>query len=136
MLIWMAGLVSDLDSYVLLPIALANDGVGLNGAKILTRESIDEMRRSRVSGASRADFDKMEKRGYSYGLGVRTLAEAETSRSPVGEFGWDGAAAAWTMVDPENRLSAFYVQHVHNCQRAYLEIHPTIRDLIYECLEA
>lgn len=131
-----AGLMGDLDSYILLPDALANDGVGAAGARILTRASIDEMRRDRLGPASKKDFDEMGKVGYSYGLGVRTLVDAETSRSPIGEFGWDGAAGAWTMADPDRHIAAFYVQHVLACGRAFGEFHPTVRDLIYECLDA
>lgn len=131
-----AGLMGDVDSYILLSDALANDGVGRTGARILTRASIDEMRRDRLKGASRTDFDTLcRKVGYSYALGVRTLVDASSSRSPLGEFGWDGAAGAWTMIDPDRHLSAFYAQHVLNCGRAYDEFHPAIRDLIYEGLD-
>lgn len=131
------GLMGDVDSYILLPEALANDGVGRSGARILTRASIDEMRKNRLTGASRRDYDVLcEKRGYGYGLGVRTLTDASSSRSPLGEFGWDSAAGAWSMIDVDHRLAAFYAQHVLNCKRAYDEFHPAIRDLIYEGLEA
>ena len=131
-----AGLLGDLESYILLSDALANDGVGRNGARILTRQSIDEMRRDWLNADSKKDFDEMGKVGYSYGLGVRTLVDNSLSRSPIGEFGWDGAAGAWTMIDVDNRLAAFYVQFVHNCGRVYSEFHPAIRDLIYEGLDA
>ena len=130
-----AGLLGDLDSYILLTDALANDGMGANGARILTRASIDEMRRDRMVGASREDFDTLNKVGYSYGLGVRTLVDDRLSRSPIGEFGWDGAAGAWTMVDVERHIAAFYVQHVHACGRAFDEFHPAIRNLIYEGID-
>lgn len=81
------------------------------------------------------DFKKVRhKRGYGYGLGVRTLLDASTSRSPVGEFGWDGAAGAWVMMDPDHRIAAVYLQHVVNMNRAYYEFHPAIRDLLYEDL--
>jgi len=130
-----AGLFGDLDSYILLTDALANGGVGANGARILSRASIDEMRRDRQTGDCRADFDTLGKVGYSYGLGVRTLVDNSRSRSPIGEFGWDGAAGAWTMVDVDRHIAAFYIQHVHNCGRAFEEFHPAIRDLIYEGLD-
>lgn len=130
-----AGLMGDLDSYVRLPDALANDGVGLTGARILSRASINEMRRDQLTGASRADFDGMGKVGYSYGLGVRTLVDDSLSRSPIGEFGWDGAAGAWTMIDVDRHIAAFYVQHVHACGRAFSEFHPAMRNLIYEGLD-
>ena len=41
------------------------------------------------------------------------------SLSPVGEFGWDGAAGAFSLVDPEHRLSLVFFQHVHNWDRIY-----------------
>ena len=129
------GLMGDADSYILLADALANGGVGKNGARILTQASIDDMRRNRQQGPAWTDWLKVKhKRGYGYGLGVRTLMDESTSRSPLGEFGWDGAAGAWAMMDPENRLAAFYVQHVLNMNRAYYEFHPAIRDLLYEGL--
>ncbi len=129
------GLMGDADSYILLADALANGGVGKNGARILTQASIDEMRRNRQTGPAWTDWMKVKhKRGYGYGLGVRTLMDTATSRSPYGEFGWDGAAGAWAMMDPDNRLAAFYVQHVLNMNRAYYEFHPAIRDLLYEGL--
>ena len=129
------GLMGDADSYILLADALANGGVGKNNARILTQASIDDMRRNRQQGPAWTDWLKVKhKRGYGYGLGVRTLMDESTSRSPLGEFGWDGAAGAWAMMDPENRLAAFYVQHVLNMNRAYYEFHPAIRDLLYEGL--
>ena len=130
------GLMGDADSYILLADALANFGVGANGARVLTQASIDDMRRNRQSGPAWTDWLKVKhKRGYGYGLGVRTLLDPASSRSPLGEFGWDGAAGAWVLMDPDNRLAAFYVQHVLNMNRAYYEFHPAIRDLMYEGLE-
>ena len=130
------GLMGDADSYMLLADALANGGVGENGARILTGASIDDMRTNRQHGPSMTDFLRVRhKRGYGYGLGVRTLMDAGSSRSPVGEFGWDGAAGAWVMMDPYRHIAAFYVQHVLNMNRAYYEFHPAMRDLIYECLD-
>ena len=127
------GLMGDVDGYILLADALANGGVGANGARILESASIDAMRTNRQQGPSMADFLRVRhKRGYGYGLGVRTLIDPATSLSPVGEFGWDGAAGAWVMMDPDHHLSAFYAQHVLNCNRAFYEFHPAIRDLIFQ----
>ena len=53
----------------------------------------------------------------------------------MGEFGWDGAACAYTLSDPANRVSAYFAMHVRSCLYGYLTIHPTIRDLIYEGLK-
>lgn len=129
-----AGLLGDVASYSRFADALANGGVGENGARILLQESIDQMRTDRLAGASRRDFDSLYRAGYSYALGVRTMVDNRYSRSPIGEFGWDGAAGAYVLIDPKNHISAFYAQHVRGCPRCYAEFHPAIRDMIYSSL--
>ena len=49
-----------------------------------------------------------EMQGYGYGYGVRTYMDqaAGLCTGSVGEFGWLGAAGAWMMADPEEKLSA------------------------------
>ena len=74
--------------------------------------------------------------GYSYALGVRTLVHKQIAKSAIGEFGWDGAAGAFSLADPENHVSLFYAQEVLGMIKSYFEIHPTLRDLVYEALEA
>jgi len=53
----------------------------------------------------------------------------------VGEFGWDGAAGAFSMIDPTNRIALYFGTHVFGCDYAYHSIHPTLRNLVYEALE-
>ena len=74
------------------------------------------------------------RKGYGYGLGVRTHMEPEISgsKSPLGEFGWDGAAGAFSMVDPVNNISITYFQHFHGWD---LKSHEEIRNALYECLD-
>lgn len=129
-----AGLACTVDDYSLVLDALANDGVAFNGHRLLTRQSIDLMRTPQLCEAAQADFSRSGKVGYGYGLGVRTLIDSSKSRSPVGEFGWDGAAGAYAVIDPENHLSIFYAQEVLGMMRSYHEIHPTLRDLVYDAL--
>ena len=81
------------------------------------------------------DFSRAGKVGYGYGLGVRTLVDGACSKSPVGEFGWDGAAGAYAVADPKNGVSIFYAHQILGMITAYSEIHPTIRDLAYEAME-
>ena len=73
--------------------------------------------------------------GYSYGLGVRVLVDDTEAKSPVGEFGWDGAAGAYALIDPKNGISLFYAQAILGLPGVYSDIHPRIRDLVYESLE-
>jgi CubicO group peptidase (beta-lactamase class C family) len=129
------GIVTRVSDYVLLADALANDGVGANGAKILSRESIDNMRKNRMTGARAADFWKTAKYGYGYGLGVMTLVtQAAAPAVPLGTFGWDGAAGAWLLADVENHVAVFYVQHVFGFGDVFTVIHPKVRDLVYQSL--
>ena len=133
-----AGLCSTLEDYILLPEALANGGRGRDGYPLLKPETIEAMRTDHIFGSRRVGFDlRWERlRSYGYGLGVRTRINREDGgKSPLGEFGWDGAAGAYCIIDPLNRVSAFYVQHVLNMGPVFEEIHPKLRDLIYQGLE-
>ena len=130
-----AGLACTVDDYSLLLDALANGGVAFNGYQLLSQESIDEMRKPQLCEQAQADFARSGKVGYGYGLGVRTLIDQSKSKSPLGEFGWDGAAGAYALVDSENHLSIFYAQEVLGMMKAYNEIHPTLRDLVYEAIK-
>ena len=112
--------------------ALANGGVGATGKQILKPESILTMGKNWMTEAQMADFGRTGKVGYGYGLGVRVLVDQTKSKSPVGEFGWDGAAGAYALVDPINHVSMFYAHEITGMIEAYSEIHPTIRDLAYE----
>ena len=129
-----AGLTCPVESYSKVIDALACGGVGANGKRILSMESIRTMSKNRLNEAQMEDFRKLGKAGYGYGLGVRTLIDAERSRGPVGEFGWDGAAGAYSVIDPFNQISIFYVHEILEMPTAYSEIHPTIRDLVYDAV--
>jgi CubicO group peptidase (beta-lactamase class C family) len=128
------GIVTRVSDYVLLADALANDGVGANGTKILARESIDNMRKNRMDETRAKDFWKMAKYGYGYGLGVMTLVSQAAAPVPLGTFGWDGAAGAWLSVDVENHVAIFYAQHVFGFGDTYTVIHPKVRDLAWQAL--
>ncbi len=130
-----AGLCTSVDEYSKFAAAMANGGVGATGRRILKSESIDLMRRNWLNEKQLADFSLSGKVGYGYGLGVRTLIDASKSKSPVGEFGWDGAAGCYVAIDPDNRVGIFYAQEILGMLIAYNEIHPTIRDLAYEAME-
>lgn len=129
-----AGLMGTVEAYAKVVDALANGGVGANGARILKEESVELFTHSVTTGKSQEDFKKSGKGAYGYGLGVRVKNSLESGRTPIGEFGWDGAAGAYVLVDPIHRISMFYTQHVVGFGEAYTTIHPTIRDLAYEAM--
>lgn len=131
-----SGGISRVSDYVLLADALANDGVGANGARILTRESIDNMRTNRLTtDVLFADHAKMQNYGYGYGLGVRTLVNPAAAKSPVGEFGWDGLGGAFFLSDVENNIAIFFLMSVPAMVHVKPAVHNKLRDFTYEALE-
>ncbi len=131
-----AGLAGTVDAYSTFIDALCNGGVGANGARILSEESIKLFTIPYTKGQMSEDFAFAGKIGYEYGLGVRVLVDDKISKSPLGEFGWDGAAGAYALVDPFNHISIFYAQHIMSFPKVYHEIHPKIRDFAYECMNS
>ncbi len=131
-----AGLASNVRDCALFADALACGGKGADGARILSPEMIQLWSANQLGPRSRASFDAWNRLGYSYALGVRTRVTLEKGiRGGIGEFGWDGAAGAWMMIDPHKHVSAFYAMHVRNFGDSYYVIHPNIRALIYEALD-
>ena len=129
-----AGLISDVHDMITFLDAIACGGVSADGKHILSPEMIQLWSANQLGPRSRASFDAWNRKGYSYGLGVRTRITAEPvgGRGQLGEFGWDGAACSYAVIDPVNHLSAFFAMHVRSFGYAYDVIHPTIRDLLYK----
>ncbi len=131
-----AGLAGTVDAYSTFIDALCNGGVGVSGARILSEASVKMFTIPYTTGQMSEDFAFAGKVGYEYGLGVRVLVDDKASKSPVGEFGWDGAAGAFALIDPVNHISIFYAQHIIGFPKVYHEIHPKLRDIAYECMQA
>ena len=130
-----SGWISCVEDYAKFNDALACGGVGATGERILSPATIDLMRTNQLSVTQMQAFNEsIGWHGYGYGLGVRTHMEpvVSGSNSPVGEFGWSGWAGAFTLVDPQNRLSLFYASHVTDNIDGY--IHPRLRNILYSCL--
>lgn len=130
-----AGLYSDVKDYITFADALASGG-SRDGVRLLSPEMMQLWSANQLGPVARRTFDAWNRRGYSYALGVRTRVDTSIAgRGQIGEFGWDGAAGAWAMIDPVNHLSAYFAMHVRSYGYSYDVIHPTIRDLIYGGLE-
>ncbi len=109
-----AGLCSTTEDYAVFLDALACGGVGKDGGTILSPKTLALMSTNQLSGQACDDFNEVCP-GYCYGLGVRVHNDPKKSGSlsPIGEFGWDGAAGGFAMVDSENRISFTFFQHAH-----------------------
>lgn len=129
-----AGLISSVDDYIKFANALCNKGRAQNGEQLLSMHTIDLMRTNHLDETTLKDFNWIQMSGYGYGLGVRTMIDKAKggSLSPVGEFGWGGAAGTYVIIDPDNELAVFYAEHMLNSQEPY--VHPRIRNIVYSCL--
>ena len=130
-----AALAGTADAYSAVLEALANEGVGRNGARILQKESVLRFTHSVTTGEATQEFRVGRFLEYAYGLGVRVKVDPILGWSPVGEFGWDGAAGGYGVIDPFHHVSIFYVEHIMNFFEGYSVIHPRVRDLVYKGLQ-
>ncbi len=130
-----AGIITTLDDYSKFIAMLANSGIGINGKRVLSEQTINLMKTNTLTEELLKDFNWEQLKGYGYGLGVRSMLNPTISNalSPIGEFGWCGAAGAATIIDTDNKLSVFFVQHVLNPREEYYM--PRLRDAIYAGLK-
>ncbi len=130
-----AGLFGEASEYVKILDMVASGGVTKDGTRILSENAIKMMSENYLDDACRRDFVKDPRKfGYGWGLCGRVHMNPAISlaKSPKGEFGWDGAAAAFALIDPFNKTSIFIAMHTRGCSYAYERIHSKIRDLVYE----
>ena len=131
-----AGLITRVSDYMTLMDALANDGIGRNGAQILTRATIDDMRTNRLVSKEMYEQHSVSNWnfGYGYGLGVRTMVDPRIAVGAKGEFGWDGLAGAFLLSDVENRISITFFMSIVGLLYAKQTVHNKLRDFTYEAL--
>ena len=105
------GLLSTIDDYMKLASCLTRGGTSAEGVRILSRKTIDLLRMDQLNDVQKADFNWAYLKGYSYGLGVRTLVDPAAAGIPgsVGEFGWCGVMGTWVLMDPAEGLTAVYM---------------------------
>ncbi len=133
-----AGLYSNLGDYSKIIDAVANGGMAENGYRLLNEDTVRMLSVNRLTTEAQLRSYTQSPRWYGYGYGLcgRVMMNplASLSKSPVGEFGWDGAACSYAIIDPSNKLSVFYTTHVRGSDYLYERAHPYIRNLIYEAI--
>lgn len=129
-----AGLMSTVSDYALFLNALTNLGTSPEGVRIVSPAAVELIRTDHLTEDIRRDFSWEQLKGYSYGLGVRTHSSRANSGSlsPLGEFGWSGAAGCLAIIDPDPQLTVMYAQHMLNNQEPF--VHPRLRNIVYACL--
>ncbi|MGM9624956.1 MAG: serine hydrolase domain-containing protein [Eubacteriales bacterium] len=131
-----AGLICSAADYLRFADTMACEGMAENGYRYLKPETVALLRTEQLSSFTvDPAFSCAAGPGYGYGLGVRTrINRDDGQRSPVGEFGWDGAAGSYVMCDPVNHLSIFFAMHVCNWPACIGPSHAVMRDMIYDAL--
>ena len=108
-----AGVMSCVDDYAKFARALACGGVAENGHRLIREESLLQIRKPHFKSAGVENgFTCAQGDDYGYGLGVRTRIRATEWGLPVGEFGWDGAAGSYLMIDPTRKISIVMGMHL------------------------
>lgn len=130
-----AGVITNLNEYSKIAYALTHGGVGKNGNKIISAQSIAHMRTNLLDEQRLKIYHNWSYNnpGYGYGYGVRVKMEKGlTSNFASGEFGWDGAAGFMACFEPELDLAIIYAQHVLNPHN--YENHNRIKNFVHLAL--
>lgn len=129
-----AGLTSCTKDYATLGDTLACGGISKDGVRILKPETVEVFKKNLLCEASMREIDaNMGRKGYGYGVGMQILLDPALigSPSPVGIFGWDGAAGSCIQMDTASKTSFVFTMHVRGFGPAYGIIHPKLRDLVF-----
>lgn len=138
-----AGLYSTLGDLIRFA-GMLGQGGSWEGKRILSRNTVDLMRKNHLKGQPMEDFKLMAQEaypwyeGYGWGLCGRTLIDCQEagSNGSVGEFGWCGMYGTYIMADPQRELAVAYVQQtfpVIGGKQDYC--HPRIRNVVYSLLD-
>lgn len=131
-----AGVVSTADDMARLVDALACKGQSREGYALLRPETVALLHTEQLSRLVKDPaFGCPAGPGYSYGLGVRVLVDKSQGQpSPLGEFGWDGAAGSYELCDCENGVSIAFITHVSGWTAIRPVFHAPLRNAVYQAL--
>lgn len=101
-----ASLISTVTDFAKFGASLSLGAITPNGERII-KESTLKLLYTPVFDTLSVDnnYTCVQGDDYSYGLGVRTRTKATEWGLSVGEFGWDGAAGSYLMVDPVKKCT-------------------------------
>ena len=131
-----AGLVSTVEEYIRFADALACGGVAANGYQVLGKEVLRQLTSEQLKEISlNNNFTCVQGGDYGYGLGVRIRQKPTEWGLEKGEFGWDGAAGSYVMMDPTKKVSIFIGVHLRNWPIIFKGKHLPIVEKIYKELK-
>lgn len=129
-----AGILSTVEDYILLADALANEGIGKNGKRILSSGSVKLLQSSSLTPEQGRSFEYSLNVGHDYGLGVRVMRDPALAGSLLtkGAFGWDGRKMCLSVSDPERRIAIFHAEEIDGMNTIII---PRLLNVIYSCFD-
>lgn len=128
-----AGLVTTVEDYIRFADALACEGRSDKDYCLLKPQTIKLLTTAQFERASvNNGYTCVQGDDYGYGLGVRVRQKSTDWGLNKGEFGWDGAAGAYVLIDPERHVSVFIGMHVRNWPVVFAGKHLEIVKAIYQ----
>lgn len=132
-----AGVIGCVEDYARFARVLANGGTSEKGYRLLQEETLQEIRKEQLASFTiNNTFTVVQGADYGYGLGMRTRLKETKWGLPVGEFGWDGAAGSYLMIDPVRKISIVMGMHVLSWPTCFIGEHLAIVQRVYEDMRA
>ena len=127
-----AGVLATVDDYVKFAKMLARGGVSVDGKRIIKEETLELIRSPQCAHMNvQNTFTCIQGDDYAYGLGMRTRKAPTAWGLPIGEYGWDGAAASYLMVDPVNGVSVVIGMNMLDWTNNFADGHLRIVEKVY-----
>ena len=127
------GLKSTVLDYSLFLEVLANGGVTKGGYQLIKPETLKLMTEETTKNLKiENNYTCVQGKDYGYGLGVRVRKIDTPWGLEKGEFGWDGAAGSYAMVDTKNKVSITIGMHVRNWPEVFRGEHLKLVEMIYK----
>lgn len=131
-----AGLVTTVEDYMKFAKCLANNGLAENGYRLISEKSIKDIQTVRINLLQiKNTFTCGQGKDYGYGLGVRVRTKKLECGLPIGEFGWDGAAGSYLLVDNTNNISIVMGMNILGWPKVFEGEHLKIVEKIYNELK-
>ena len=128
-----AGLISTVEDFSVFAQTLASGGTAANGYKLIGEKGIELLKTPVFDALDlKNNFTCVQGTDYAYGMGVRVRTKALECGIPKGEFGWDGAAGSYILVDTDNGISITMGLNILNWPQVFAGENLAIAKLIYE----
>lgn len=129
-----SGLYGSMDDYIRFARMLYRGGE-LDGTRIIGEKTVHFMTSDQLTAAQKKAMYFESTLGYSYGNFFRIMDNLSEgcSNGSVGEYGWDGLAGTYFMVDPAEKLITVYMQQF--ADSVDMGLRRRIRQVIYGALE-